>query len=65
MLPDDHIRIGISRGTPRFGVGKDFRLHRKLYPGPWFNRVVTAEYLERYQAEILDRLEPTRTLSEM
>ena len=65
QLPDDHARIGISRGTPRFRVGKDVRLYRKLNPGPWFNRVGTAEYLERYQAEVLDQLDPSRTLVEI
>src|ERR1700760_3271647 len=63
-LPDDHTRIGISRGTPRFGIGKGFRLCRKLNPGPWFNRVSTADYLERYQAEVLDWLDPEQTLAE-
>jgi hypothetical protein len=65
QLPNGHLRIGISRGTPRFGVGKGFRLYRKLNPGPWFNRVSTAEYLERYQAEVLDRLDPEQTLMEI
>ena len=65
QLPDGHMRIGISRGTPRFGIGKDCRLYRKLNPGVWFNRVGTAEYLERYQAEVLDRLDPVQTLAEI
>ena len=35
-LADDHIRVGISRGTPRrFPAG--FRMYRNLAPGPWFN----------------------------
>ena len=64
-FPEGHLRIGISRGMPRFGVGKGFRLYRKLNPGPWFNRVETAEYLERYQTEILGRLDPAQTLTEI
>ena len=43
-LPDGHIRIGTSRGTPGFGMGKGFRMYRKLNPGPWFNRVGAAGY---------------------
>jgi hypothetical protein len=27
--------------------------YRKLAPGPWFNNVGTAEYVDRYQREIL------------
>ena len=30
-LPDDHLRVGISRGVPRFGqIGKGYRMYRKL-----------------------------------
>jgi hypothetical protein len=56
-LPADHIRIGISRGTPRRMVA-GYRLYRKLQPGPWFNSVGVDEYIRRYQAEVLDPLDP-------
>lgn len=54
-LPDDHARIGISRGVPR-GQKAGFRLYRRLAPGDYFNRVTVAEYdrLYRQQLEVLD-----------
>jgi hypothetical protein len=56
-LPLDHVRIGISRGIPR-PVAPGYRLFRKLQPGTWFNSVTVAEYIARYQAAVLDRLDP-------
>ena len=43
FTPGSPPHLGISRGMPRFGVGKGFRLYRKLNPGPWFTRVETAD----------------------
>lgn len=34
-LPEDHVRIGISRGSPRWMRGSQPRL-AELAPGPWF-----------------------------
>lgn len=56
-LPADHVKIGISRGVPR-RMAAGYRLYRELAPGAWFNRVSTEEYIRRYQAEILDQLDP-------
>lgn len=56
-LPADHVKIGISRGTPR-GMAAGYRMFRQLAPGPWFNSVSVPEYLQRYRAEVLDQLNP-------
>ena len=64
-FPSDHVRIGISRGTPRFSGITGYRLYRKLNPGSWFNSVPTAEYVARYQAEILDRLDAQEVLDDL
>jgi hypothetical protein len=56
-LPDDHLRIGISRGVPR-RMGAGFRIYRKLAPGPWFNSVDVDTYCDRFRAEILAPLDP-------
>lgn len=56
-LPDDHIKIGISRGVPR-GLPAGYRLFKRLAPGPWFNSVSPIEYDRLYRAEILARLDP-------
>ena len=56
-LPDDHLRIGISRGTPR-RLPAGYRVYRALAPGPWFNSVGIEEYYQLYRTEILGRLDP-------
>ena len=56
-LPDDHKRIGISRGVPR-RLPAGYRVYRALAPGPWFNSVGIEEYYHLYRTEILDRLDP-------
>lgn len=56
-LPNDHKRIGISRGTPR-RIPAGYRIYRALSPGPWFNSVGIEEYCHRYRTEILERLDP-------
>jgi hypothetical protein len=60
-LPPDHIRIGISRGVPRRMV-PGYRMFRALAPGPWFNSLSTEAFIERYQTEVLDRLDPLQVL---
>jgi hypothetical protein len=58
-LPDTHLRIGISRGVPRFGkIGKGYRMYRKLQPGPWFSSTDTATFTELYYREVLGKLDP-------
>jgi len=56
-LPDDHLRVGISRGTPR-RLPSGYRVFRALAPGPWFNSVGIEEYARLYRTEILGRLDP-------
>lgn len=60
-IPDDHIRIGVSRGSPR-GFAAGYRKFKALFPGAWFNKVEPAEYLKRYDEEILAPLDPQKTL---
>jgi hypothetical protein len=59
------MRIGISRGTPRFGVPAGYRIYRKLAPGPWFNSVPAEEFIARYYGEVLDQLDPRRVAAEL
>ena len=56
-LPDDHLRVGISRGTPR-RLPAGYRIYRALAPGPWFNDVGIEEYCKLYRTEILGCLDP-------
>ena len=63
-LPADHVRIGISRGTPR-GQRVGFRTYRKLAPGSWFNSVEGAGYQARYQDEVLSPLNPRTVAAEL
>ena len=57
-LPGDHQRIGISRGVPR-GFPAGYRRYGKLNPGSWFKSCATpAEFVRRYEDEILARLDP-------
>lgn len=56
--PEDHIRVGISRGLPR-ALPKGYRVFRQLAPGEWFNRIRDPErWAERYKVEVLARLDP-------
>ena len=64
-FPDDHLRIGISRGVPRRGLTAGFRVYRKLAPGPWFNSVGVEEYRRRYFSEILGPLDPKAVAAEL
>lgn len=63
-LPDDHLRIGISRGTPR-GMPAGYRRYTALQPGPWFRTASVDEYRRRYVAEVLDRLDPQRVVADL
>ena len=64
-LPDGHIRVGISRGTPRrFPAG--YRRYTRLNPGPWFNSCASPEdYIRLYNAEVLDRLDPEGVMRDL
>jgi len=63
-LPDDHMRIGISRGVPR-RMAAGYRLLKRLAPGPWFNSVGIDEYYQRYRTEVLAPLNPRAIASEL
>ena len=63
-LPEDHLRVGISRGTPR-RQPSGFRIYRKLAPGPWFNSVSIEEYNHLYRTEILGPLDPRVVAAEL
>jgi hypothetical protein len=63
QIPDDHVRIGISRGTPR-GFSTEHRLYRKLNPGEWFNGSA-AEHVKRYHAEILCKLNARKVVYDL
>lgn len=61
--PEGHIKIGISRGSPR-GHAAGYRLYKTLAPGAWFNSVTPDVYLERY-GEILEALDPETVVSQI
>jgi hypothetical protein len=50
-LPPDYAPIGISRGVPRRRSG--YRRYRALEPGAWFTSVAPAEFVRRYNQEVL------------
>ena len=64
LLPLDHVRIGISRSVPR-RMSAGYRRYHRLNPGEWFKTVPLEEYRRRYQAEVLDRLDPLRVVAEL
>lgn len=63
-IPDDHARIGISRGVPR-RMPAGFRRYTKLNPGPWFHSVDVDEYRRRYDTEILGVLDPQQVVDDL
>lgn len=63
-VPDDHIKIGVSRGTPR-GMPAGYRRYPALAPGSWFMSVGPAEYLTRFNAEILGPLDPAAVAAKL
>ena len=62
-LPANIVRIGVSRGVPRSASG--YRRYRQLEPGSWFRTSSATEYVARYRAEILSRLDPHRVVSDL
>jgi hypothetical protein len=64
-LPDNYLRIGISRGVPR-GLAAGFRRYTALNPGTWFDSCATPrEYMIRYQAEVLGPLDPEKVVADL
>ena len=63
-LPDDHIRIGISRGAPR-RMTAGYRRYKTLAPGPWFDSAGIDEYYSRYRTEILGPLDPHKVRDDL
>src|SRR5262249_23635892 len=61
-LPEGHLKIGVSRGTPR-GTPAGYRMYRPLQPGPWFNSVSVEVYKQRYFGH-LKTLNPTVVVNE-
>jgi uncharacterized protein YeaO (DUF488 family) len=61
-LPDEIVRVGISRGTPRGQQG--YRMYRALAPGPWFRSVDYHTYQRRY-FEMLEERDATRVLDNL
>lgn len=60
----NHVRVGISRGTPR-GMAAGYRLFKALAPGQWFHSTDAAGYLDLYRSEILEPLDPSETLQKI
>jgi hypothetical protein len=57
-LPPDHVRIGISRGTPT-AQRAPFVTYRRLQLDPWFKTCATPqEYVRLYYREVLSKLDP-------
>lgn len=64
ILPADFVRVGISRGAPR-GHPAGYRRYTPLCPGAWFNSVPDEEYVRRYDAEILARLDSSQVVRDL
>jgi Protein of unknown function, DUF488 len=64
QLPAGHVRIGISRSTPR-RIEAGYRILRELAPGPWFKSCTPREYCRLYSAEILAALDPQEIAARM
>lgn len=60
-------RIGISRGVPRFNVGKGYRLYKKLAPTMDIlkNTAGLHDYEPRFYAEVLDLLDPQEVVDDL
>jgi hypothetical protein len=57
-------RVSIARFAPR-GTPAGFRVFKPLAPGPWFNSVDRARYVELYAAEVLERLDARATFERL
>ncbi|RTL06419.1 hypothetical protein EKK58_05560 [Candidatus Dependentiae bacterium] len=57
-------RISIARYAPR-NTPKGFKIFSKLAPGSWFNSVTWAEYVPRYNTEILGVLNAKTVLEQL
>ena len=57
-------RISIARFAPRW-TPAGFRVFAALAPGPWFNKVGPDEYRERFDREIIGRLDPAKTWDQL
>jgi Protein of unknown function, DUF488 len=53
-------RISIARYAPR-NTPAGFRIFKPLAPGKWFNSVSREKYLELYQEQMLNALDPQKT----
>ena len=62
-LPDDHLKVGISRGVPR-GTPAGYKRFRTLEPGTWFNSSTIPDYLKLYGA-ILAALDPHKVADDL
>ena len=58
------VKIGISRGTSR-RITAGYRLYKALAPGDWFNSVGPAEYIQRFNEEILAKLDPQAVVAKL
>ncbi|WP_273522359.1 DUF488 family protein [Rhodosalinus sediminis] len=60
-------RIGISRGTPRYGVPPGYRLYKRLAPtrAILFESTGKADYEPRFYAEVLAPLDPEQVLADL
>lgn len=63
-LPEEHLRIGISRGVPR-QLPAGYRRYRKLFPGNWFNSVTPIDYERLYAEQVLSKLDPRRVVEDL
>lgn len=61
-MPPGHVKIGISRGTPR-GMEHIAKVPA-LFPGSWFRTAETEEYRARY-AQQLASLDPAEIVAEI
>lgn len=57
-------RVSIARYAPR-NTPAGYRQFRALAPGPWFNSVTKDVYIQRYSAEVLEKLDPSDTVRKL
>ena len=63
-MPDDHVRVGISRSSPR-NMMAGYRIFKALAPGAWFNSTSPEDYDQLYRDEVLAKLDPQVTLDKL